>query len=204
MRIGIDFDNTIICYDTVFHAAATEKGLIPEDLPLSKNRVRDYLREIGEEDAWTELQGYIYGTRMSDAKLFPGVSDFFLFCYKNRIPIFIISHKTRYAYRGPGHDLHHATFQWLERQNFFSPDGFGLSIDNIFLELTREEKIKRIIQLKCTHFIDDLPEFLSEPSFPSGVKRILFDPNGNHFFQHEILHFFTWEMIKKYFTEPPT
>ena len=29
MRIGIDFDNTIACYDGVFHAAALETGSDP-------------------------------------------------------------------------------------------------------------------------------------------------------------------------------
>ncbi len=43
MRIGIDFDNTIACYDGVFHKAAIERGLIPDDLDSSKNAVRDYL-----------------------------------------------------------------------------------------------------------------------------------------------------------------
>src|SRR6185437_11131914 len=40
MRIGIDFDNTIACYDGVFHAAALERGLIPKDLARDKNSVR--------------------------------------------------------------------------------------------------------------------------------------------------------------------
>ena len=39
MIIGVDFDNTIVCYDKVFHVAAYEKGLIPADLPVSKGRV---------------------------------------------------------------------------------------------------------------------------------------------------------------------
>jgi hypothetical protein len=29
MRIGLDFDNTIICYDAVFASAAVERGLLP-------------------------------------------------------------------------------------------------------------------------------------------------------------------------------
>ena len=47
MRIGIDFDNTIACYDGVFHAAALERGLIPagsrprqEQRPRSSERHR--------------------------------------------------------------------------------------------------------------------------------------------------------------------
>jgi hypothetical protein len=30
----------------------------------------------------------------------------------------------------------------------------------------------------CTHFIDDLPEFLLEDDFPEGTLRILFAPAG--------------------------
>ena len=31
-RIGIDFDNTIVCYDEVFVRTAKAEGLIPHDL----------------------------------------------------------------------------------------------------------------------------------------------------------------------------
>ena len=47
MHIGIDFDNTIVCYGKVFHKVAVEKGLIPEDMSPSKNNVREHLRRIG-------------------------------------------------------------------------------------------------------------------------------------------------------------
>ena len=43
MRIGIDFDNTIVDYEGAFHAAAMERGLITADLPKTKNSVRDFL-----------------------------------------------------------------------------------------------------------------------------------------------------------------
>ena len=58
--IGVDFDNTIVCYDGVFHRAAVERGLIPPELPVSKGQVRDHLRRLGQEHAWTELQGEVY------------------------------------------------------------------------------------------------------------------------------------------------
>ncbi len=72
MLVGVDFDNTIVCYDRLFHKAALEKGLIPPELPASKGQVRDYMRANGAEDAWTELQGYVYGPRMLDAAPFAG------------------------------------------------------------------------------------------------------------------------------------
>jgi len=44
MHIGIDFDNTIVCYDQIFHEAAVERDLIQPNLPASKQVVRDALR----------------------------------------------------------------------------------------------------------------------------------------------------------------
>ena len=77
MRIGVDFDNTIVCYDGLFHRVALEQGLIPASLPANKGGVRDYLRQIGREDDWTAMQGTVYGARMLEASAFPGVLDFF-------------------------------------------------------------------------------------------------------------------------------
>ena len=54
MRIGIDFDNTIVSYDALFHKVAREAGLVPESVAATKVAVRDYLREIGREDDWTK------------------------------------------------------------------------------------------------------------------------------------------------------
>ena len=63
--IGIDFDNTIVCYDGVFYETAVERKMIGCDSQCrSKEQVRDYLRGIGKEDQWTLLQGYVYGTCM--------------------------------------------------------------------------------------------------------------------------------------------
>ena len=77
MRIGVDFDNTVVSYDELFHRVALERKLIPGDLPATKLCVRDYLRQAGQEAVWTEMQGYVYGARMADALAYPGVTDFF-------------------------------------------------------------------------------------------------------------------------------
>ena len=74
MIIGLDFDNTIVCYDDVFYTAALEKHLITSESPLSKTEVRDTLRAAGKEQDWIELQGYVYGPGMKLAKPFPGAS----------------------------------------------------------------------------------------------------------------------------------
>jgi hypothetical protein len=48
----------------------------------------------------------------------------------------------------------------------------------VHLEATREAKFGRIASIGCTTFVDDLPEFLTDPAFPAGVVRVLFDPHG--------------------------
>jgi hypothetical protein len=174
--IGVDLDNTIVCYDELLRAVALERGLIPESIPASKQAVRDWLRRAGDEDRWTELQGYVYGPRMRDARPFTGVLAFFARCRAMQIPVFIISHRTRYPYLGEKHDLHEAARAWLRTHGFCDPDRIGLRANQIHLELTKEDKLARIASAGCTHFIDDLPEFLDEPAFPDGVQKVLFDP----------------------------
>jgi hypothetical protein len=178
--IGIDFDNTIVCYDELFRRVAVEQSLVPPEVAISKTAIRDHLRASGREDRWTELQGTIYGPRMIDAHPFPGVVEFFQACREAGIPVAIISHRTRFPYLGAQHDLHAAARKWLERHGFHDPGRIGLSSDRVFFEETKEEKLARIAELGCTHFIDDLPELFSHPLFPAGVRRILFDPEGQH------------------------
>ncbi|MEO8040921.1 MAG: haloacid dehalogenase-like hydrolase, partial [Betaproteobacteria bacterium] len=108
MRIGIDFDNTIVSYDALFHRAAVDKDLVPTDLPPSKLAVREYLRQLGREPDWTELQGYVYGPRMGEAVPFPGAVDFFRWAHEQVLDVTIVSHRTRHPFLGPQYDLHEA------------------------------------------------------------------------------------------------
>lgn len=176
--IGIDFDNTIVCYDDVFQTIAVEQGLVPPHAATSKTAIRDHLRAIGQEDRWTELQGTIYGSRMMDARPFPGVVAFFTACRAAGLPIAIVSHRTRFPYLGQRHDLHAAARDWLARHGFHDPAGIGLPVERVFFEETKEAKLARIAEVGCTHFIDDLPELLAHPLFPAYVRRILFDPHA--------------------------
>jgi hypothetical protein len=199
MHIGIDFDNTIVCYDGLFHRVCREKDLVPPEVPVSKSEVRNYLRQVGREDDWTEIQGYVYGARMAGADPFPGMHDFFCACRNAGVKVSIISHKTREPYRGQAYDLHRAAREWLELQGFFDGARLGLPRDQVYLELTKQDKLERIGACGCTHFIDDLPEFLQEPAFPSGVQRLLFDPNDHYVSGKAYLRFKTWVEIRAWF-----
>ncbi len=189
MIIGVDFDNTIVRYDALFPRVALERGLVPAGVAATKNAVRDYLRAAGREPEWTALQGCVYGPRMAEAEPFPGVHDFFRACREHGITVCIISHKTRHPFVGEPYDLHAAAQDWLVQQGFFSPDGAGLRPEQIFFELTKSAKLARIASCQCTHFIDDLPDILSDSAFPANTAQLLFAPNitgpvitGDHVF----------------------
>jgi len=102
MLLGLDFDNTLICYDTLFHWVALDRGLIPADLPAQKNCVRDYLRQQDQEDQWTHMQGEVYGARITEAESFPAVLPTLQGLAQAGLPMRLVSHKTRTPLPGPG------------------------------------------------------------------------------------------------------
>lgn len=189
--IGIDLDNTIVAYDALFHRLACERTSIPAHLPETKLAVRTHLREVGAEDVWTELQAEAYGPRMSEAQPFPHALGFIHAARTARIRLAIISHRTRTPYRGVAHDLHAAARAWLTAH--------GLAGTETFLETSQEAKCARIADRRCVHFIDDLPEFLGHPSFPTGVERILFDPDDHHPEARVDVRAHSWAELARYF-----
>jgi hypothetical protein len=170
MRIGIDFDNTIARYDELFQSLAGEAGTFG-----SKQEIRDHLRrQPNGEESWRDLQAEAYGPRMGEAEVYPGVVDFLRQCRAQEIPVYVVSHKTRFAANDKARvDLRVAALAWMEANNFFESDGIELRRENIFFEDTRAAKVSRIAALECSHFIDDLEEIFTEADFPNGVAKVL-------------------------------
>ena len=175
----MDFDNTIVSYDGVFHKIAVENGLTPVDTESSKDSVRNYLRSIGREDDWTKLQGHVYGARMDAASPYPGVKEFFKRAVAEGVPISIVSHKTRHPFLGKQYDLHAAARHWV---GLHLTDAVGplVAPERVYFELTKESKVQHIADIGCTVYVDDLPEILLAPGFPAAASQILFDPDNHH------------------------
>jgi hypothetical protein len=179
MRVGIDFDNTIITYDDVFRAIAPSFVKIDSNVIQQKRQIRDYLRTLSDgELTWQRLQGHVYGKGISGAKLYDGVGRFLHRCRSEGCEVLIISHKTQFGH----HDSHRvnlrdAALGWMRAQGFFRDDGYAIPMHSVFFESTRAEKIARIGELGCTYFVDDLEEVLDDPQFPTGVEGILFSPD---------------------------
>ena len=175
--IGIDFDNTIICYDEVFHRLAVEAGFVAADSPRRQKAVRDAARRSPEGDlAWQRLQGQVYGPRIQEASPAEGVLDFLERCRGAGNEVHVISHKTRFASIDPsGTDLRAAARGWMALHGFFS-EATGLDPEHFHCGGTRQEKVDLIRSTGCTCFIDDLVETFREASFPAGVEAILYAP----------------------------
>ena len=179
MRIGLDFDNTIVCYDAAIAMLADELLDLPAELPRTKLGLRDHLRATGRELEWTAFQGELYGPGMVHAQPFEGAIDTMLQLVEQGHELIIVSHRSRKPYSGEPHDLHAAARTWvaerLQSTGLFSADNNSVN----FLE-TRQKKVAKIAELGCQAFLDDLPEVLGSPGFPVNAARILFDPSGGN------------------------
>jgi phosphoglycolate phosphatase-like HAD superfamily hydrolase len=196
MHIGLDFDNTIVTYDRLFHRAALERGLVAAGVPRRKREVRDAIRLLpGGEDLWTELQGVVYGRRMPEAEPAPGVEAFLAACSAAGVRVSIISHKTEFPAIGERVNLRDAARSWLAARGLAARHGVDPA-DVLFLG-TLAEKLAAIAARGCAHFVDDLVEVLGHPAFPPGVERILYAPPGGAL-PAGVLVFETWEAIGRH------
>jgi len=197
VKVGIDFDNTIVSYDNLFYKVALELGVIPEEILRTKISVRDFLRKNNKNDVWTSIQGTVYGEKMIEAEVYDGFIEFIKFLKSEKIDFCIISHKTKYPFIGKKTNLHSAALKWIHK--YLNIDNQILIKDElIYFEDTKELKVDRIISEKCDVFIDDLPEIFEIPSFPEFADKYLFDPNGTYT-DNRFLSFSSWLEIKSEF-----
>ena len=176
MRIGVDFDNTLVSYDRAFASVGKDAGLLPADFTGGKDAAKRWLlRERPDGYLWERLQGLVYGQRIDHAELYDGAAEFFRRCRKADWEVYVISHKTVLAHHDPlKTDLRESALGWMHRQGFFATGGFGLNARQVFFEDTRDAKVRRIGALECQIFVDDLPEVLGHAAMPPGCRKILF------------------------------
>jgi hypothetical protein len=179
LRVGIDFDNTIITYDEVFCEMARRSGLIDAAFSGRKQAVRDAIRLLPDgELAWQRLQGQVYGKGIAQARMSAGVEAFLRRCRAEGCAVVIVSHKTEYGHYDPDRiNLRTAALDWMTAHGLFKGE-HAIPAESVYFESTREQKLGRIVSLGLTHFIDDLEEVLTDPGFPPHVKRILFAGDG--------------------------
>ena len=193
--LGLDFDNTIISYDKLFHKVALERKLLPSSFPTDKNEIRNFLYRLNMKDEWTRMQGEVYGNRINEAKPFEGLLETLHTLKESSIRMCIVSHKTRTPYLGPNYDLHQAAREWMTEQGFFDKKGLSLEEDDIFFKPTKEAKVRQIVSLGCTYYIDDLPEILQ--MLPGKLTKILFSQKDNTENQNDWLVLRSWKDLPR-------
>jgi hypothetical protein len=198
---GIDFDNTIVTYDDLLASIVRARGLIDAAHIRTKRNIRDQIRQLPDgEIEWQKCQALLYGQRIGEARLLDGVAAFLGLCRQRGIQVYIISHKTEFSRYDPtGTNLRVAAMNWMVANHFFEPSGLGLEPRSVFFAATRAEKIDRIRQLACTHFIDDLEETFLEETFPPGTARILYEPGRQSPAPRGVTLMRTWQEISDYF-----
>lgn len=197
LRVGLDFDNTLITYDQVFLAMARERGLTAPDFEGRKKAIRDSIRLLSDgEVSWQKLQGQVYGKGVARASMFKGAGSFLQRCRHSGVSVVIVSHKTEYGHHDPDRvNLRQAALDWMTAQGFFRE--YGVAREHVYFESTRDEKIARIAQLECSHFVDDLEEVLTDPGFPQGVERILFSDGNEAMVPDGIVVCPTWPDVER-------
>ena len=193
-KLGLDFDNTLIDYDEVFFKLALEKNLIPPSINKDKKSVRKFFIDNNIEDEFINLQGEVYGLKVLEAKQSLGMFEALRSLKNDNYELIIVSHKTKYPYSGKKYDLHKAASNWLEVNKFFDPNGLAMKKENVYFEITKEDKISRIEQLDISFYIDDLQSILSliKPS----IKRILYSPKFKEKIDKDFYLLENWKNLK--------
>jgi len=199
MKIGIDFDNTIINYSKSFTGQAHRFGWVESNQVKTKHQIRNSVRRLlNGEKKWMKLQGLVYGEFINDAHPFEGVLEFIKRCATENIEVFVVSHKTEYVEAVESKiNLRGSALSWLDSKGFLDSKQTGLTKRRIFFEHPMADKIERVKNLGCTHFIDDLQEVLLDAKFPEGVKKILFTQETKQQEKDSLLVFSTWKEIEE-------
>ena len=182
LHIGIDLDNTIICYDEAFHKVAVQNSFIPKQVGSTKREVKKYLTALGGgQHRWEKLQGMVYGKQISQASLFHGVLEFIdAVCAHPINRVSIVSHKTKIAHHDPDQtNLRVSALQFLQKHKLIAPD--RLNIGQVYFCDTLDEKVRKIAHLGCQIFIDDLVKVFEHREFSPRCKPILFRGNSSSF-----------------------
>ncbi len=175
MIIGFDLDNTLIEYDNAFQLEAIKRGYGGKGGVHNKKEIRDYFNRIRKPEIFTEIQAEVYGICIKKINISPLLNLILYELKKKKYKIYIVSHKTKYPYKGPKYDLRLEATNWIEKEIAYKGDR-SIQRDNIYFESTKPDKIKRIKALGIEVYIDDLVEILND--LDKSIVGILYSPNG--------------------------
>ena len=179
MKIGVDFDNTIVSYQESIKELADKFLDLPADISKTKQDVKGFLQAKGRNDLWTSFQGHLYGPGMRYAKPYEGCLEALSSLIKDGHEVRIISHRSRFPYAGEKYDLHGYASEWIERELACAGLLDTIKRENISFHESKEQKIGMIIKTGVEIFIDDLLSILNDEQLGNGIRKFHFCPEGN-------------------------
>jgi len=200
MRIGLDFDNTIVCYDEAISILANKLFELPSEVPRTKVGVRNFLRAAGRGEEWSAFQGELYGPGMCLAQPFDGAIDTMHQLEADGHDLVIVSHRSLRPYAGKPHDLHAAALGWVSQHLqtaglFTNRSLIGDNSGSVHFLESQEKKLAKIAELRCELFLDDLPEVIHSPGFPAATIGILFGSTSAIMDNTSLLHISSWDQL---------
>ena len=176
MIFGIDFDNTIVNYDKIFKNILKKKIKYKKKNLNDKDSIKKYLIKKNMISKWKSIQSDVYSNYIEYATPNKEIIKLLKYLDKKKINFYIISHKTLYPYVGKKKNLHKISKNWIKINVFNKKNNFKKKYKYYF-ENTEFKKIKRIKNLRITHFVDDLKKILNK--LPNYIVPIHFDKKFN-------------------------
>ncbi len=191
IKIGIDFDNTIVSYSKLFLDLAIQKGWVDNNLSLSKTQLREFLiSEDGNDLRWQALQAKTYGSEMYKAIPFPGVREATKRFRSLGHEVFIVSHKSETSNFDSNINLREHAYTWLNESGLVGEN--TIPNGNIYFCETLDKKVEKIASLDLDYFIDDLEKVLNHSHFPSATIPIHFSESTA---SQDLYSYTTWPEI---------
>jgi uncharacterized HAD superfamily protein len=169
LTIGIDLDNTIINYETSIKALCNDHYPTISLAKRSKEELKSAVINLLGTKEWTDCQSLLYGRYIKFAELYSNSAKTIQLLKKNGWDVHIISHKTKSSISSSTIQLREVAEKWLiEKLSPVFQNKHELKSKIHFCN-SIEEKISKILNLKCKTFVDDLYIVLSQ--LPKEINR---------------------------------
>lgn len=169
-RLGLDLDNTLIDYTVSCKSLAPNFGINKSS--ATRDLIRSHLRHPDNDEEWQRFQSLLYTDGLDSAQPAPGAVELIRGCKNRGLEVFIVSHKTK---SGPerfgARNLRAPALQWLTKHNLV-PN--LIPKHHVFFTDSVDAKVESIANLRLDVFVDDLPELLSHPKWPSSTLGLRF------------------------------
>jgi len=169
-RLGLDLDNTLIDYTASCKFLAPNFGI--DESSATRDLIRRHLRHPDNDEEWQRFQSLLYTDGLDSALPASGVVELIRGCTNRGVEVFIVSHKTK---SGPerfgARNLRAPALQWLTNHNLVPS---LIPKDHVFFTDSVDAKVESIANLRLDVFVDDLPEVLSHPKWPSSTLGLRF------------------------------